>query len=95
MAIRGEIMARMYIRRLDCRSRYLASDRHGYNLGFENNTNPVEVVDAASPLAAGVTGTFNAYVSPAYITWETNLSAKSGHCGDPSEPTYSSCGVCL
>jgi hypothetical protein len=47
----------------------------GTNLGFENNTNPVEVVDAASPLAAGVSGTFDAYTSPAYITWETDLSA--------------------
>jgi hypothetical protein len=47
----------------------------GTNLGYENYTNPLEVVDAASPLAAGVSGTFNAYASPAFITWETNLSA--------------------
>jgi hypothetical protein len=58
------------------------------NLGFENNTNPVEVVDAASPLAAGVTGTFNAYVSPAYITWTTDLSASPDVVVTrPSQPT--------
>jgi hypothetical protein len=58
------------------------------NLGFENNTNPVEVVDAASPLAAGVSGTFNAYVSPAYITWTTDLSASPDVVVTrPSQPT--------
>jgi hypothetical protein len=60
----------------------------GTNLGFENNTNLVEVIDAANPLAAGVTGTFNAYVSPAYITWETNLSANPDIVVTrPSQPT--------
>ena len=60
----------------------------GTTIGFENNTNPVEVIDPASPLAAGVTGTFNAYNEPRYITWETDLSANPDIVVTrPSQPT--------
>jgi hypothetical protein len=61
----------------------------GSVLGFSQATSgSAEVVDAASPLAAGVSGTFNAYVSPAYITWETDLSASPDIVVTrPSQPT--------
>ena len=41
----------------------------GTDLGFLNNITDVEVTNPGSPLAAGVTGTFAAYQSGAYITW--------------------------
>ena len=42
----------------------------GTQIGWENLVNDVEVSDPASPLAAGQSGTFNAYLSPQFITWE-------------------------
>ena len=45
------------------------------NLGYQNSINEVEVVDAASPLAGGVSGTFAPYATPQFITWATDLSA--------------------
>ena len=60
----------------------------GTNLGFENNTNPVEVIAPSNPLAANVSGTFDAYLEPRYITWETDLSANpTVVVTRPSQPT--------
>ena len=60
----------------------------GTNLGFENNTNPVEVIAPSNPLAAGVSGTFDAYLAPRFITWETDLSANpTVVVTRPSQPT--------
>ena len=42
----------------------------GTQIGWENTVNDLEVVDPSSPLAAGHVGTFDAYQTPAYITWE-------------------------
>jgi len=41
----------------------------GTDLGFLNDITDVEVTNPGSPLAAGVTGTFAAYQSGAFITW--------------------------
>ena len=38
-------------------------------LGWQASANLLEVVDSASPLAAGITGTFAPYTAPAFITW--------------------------
>lgn len=58
------------------------------NLGYAAAVNTAEVVDAASPLAGGVTGTFSPYLTPQYITWNTDLSASPNVVVTrPAEPT--------
>jgi hypothetical protein len=60
----------------------------GTQLGFLNNITDVEVVDTVSPLAAGVTGTFPAYLAGAYITWAPDsYPAMQVVVTRPSQPT--------
>ena len=61
----------------------------GDGLGFASSPLTVEVVDPSSPLAAGYSGTFEAYQSPAWLTWkpETDgaLQTVVTRAGQPTE----------
>ena len=61
----------------------------GTGLGWVGSVTDAEVVNASSPLAAGVTGTFSVYQAPSIITWEpsnfTNMQTVVTRPGQPTQ----------
>ena len=61
----------------------------GVGLGFAKSPLTVEVVDPTSPLAAGYSGTFDAYQSEAWMTWkpetDSELQTVVTRAGQPDE----------
>ena len=47
----------------------------GDDLGFAKTPPDVTVVDTSSPLAAGISGTFQAYATEEYVTWKPETDA--------------------
>ena len=59
----------------------------GAGLGYANSPLTVEVVDPSSPLAAGYSGTFEAYQSSAWLTWKPETDSEQTVVTRAGQPT--------